>query len=247
MINAYYATNGMAVLSWFLVRNFFDLTRLQKDDPFFGVSKEITIICLACVVVMLKTRRAISSEQIFDYAILYGKLACLMLSYFVSWRLFACYSICFLVLLICLPSAPVSHVPDGVISHDQASFQKQVLNTRDNKFHFVEMYTSWCPDTHAFRPIFSALARRYGGPNMVFSRVDLEQSPTIARDYDIDTSAITHQIPTIIMFQRGKELERLPPIGKGQHPNMYILSQKNVVSYFSLEARTANPVTKRNK
>ena len=52
--------------------------------------------------------------------------------------------------------------------------------------------------------------RSYASPRRRFARVDLERFPEIAREFGIDTSLLTKQLPTIALFYRGREVRRLP-------------------------------------
>lgn len=53
---------------------------------------------------------------------------------------------------------------------------------------------------------------RYRTKNMKFGEIDIARWPEAAKKFDIDTSATSLQVPSLILFEQGKEHRRLPPI-----------------------------------
>ena len=47
---------------------------------------------------------------------------------------------------------------------------------------------------------------------MKFGEIDIARWPEAAKKFDIDTSATSLQVPSLILFEQGKEHRRLPPI-----------------------------------
>ena len=46
--------------------------------------------------------------------------------------------------------------------------------------------------------------------------MDVGRYPEIAEQYHINTSALARQLPTVIMFQNGEEVGRVPAIVSGK-------------------------------
>ena len=49
---------------------------------------------------------------------------------------------------------------------------------------------------------------------MKFAKIDVARYPEMAEEYGISTSPMARQMPTLILFQKGKEKTRLPPFNK---------------------------------
>jgi hypothetical protein len=53
---------------------------------------------------------------------------------------------------------------------------------------------------------------RYSSETLRFGKVDVDKFPELAREYQIDASTASWQLPTLILFQGGTEIGRLPQI-----------------------------------
>jgi thioredoxin-like negative regulator of GroEL len=87
----------------------------------------------------------------------------------------------------------------------------------------VAFYAAWSPACINFAHIFSKLSHNYSLPNLRFGKVDVGRFADIAAEYHINTSALSRQLPTVIMFQVGqpqyenvKSFELLDPDPGGQ-------------------------------
>lgn len=76
----------------------------------------------------------------------------------------------------------------------------------------VEMYTSWSPPCINFSDHYSELSNKYSLDNLRFGKVDLARSPETATKYKINTSSLSKQLPTLILFQHGKPVMRRPVV-----------------------------------
>jgi thioredoxin 2 len=65
----------------------------------------------------------------------------------------------------------------------------------------VDFWATWCAPCHAMAPSFEAAARMR--PGVRFVKVDTDAAPTIAQQHGI------RGIPTLIVFQGGKEKARI--------------------------------------
>ena len=68
----------------------------------------------------------------------------------------------------------------------------------------VTFYAAWSPSAVNFQPVFSKISADYGLPNLKFGKMDAGRYPDVAEKHHVSTSALTRQLPTVIMFQVSK-------------------------------------------
>lgn len=66
----------------------------------------------------------------------------------------------------------------------------------------VDFWATWCGPCQRLGPVIEQLAEDYEGQNVVIGKVDVDQEPGLAQRFGV------MNIPTVIFFRDGKELER---------------------------------------
>ena len=64
-------------------------------------------------------------------------------------------------------------------------------------------------------------------------KIDVGRYPDVATAHYINTSALTRQLPTVILFQEGKEAGRVPAIVSGK-VQKFMFKEEEVVNVFDL-------------
>ncbi len=88
----------------------------------------------------------------------------------------------------------------GPIHVDDATFQKVVLESALPVI--VDFWAPWCGPCKMMAPVFEELNREYGG-QVVFTKVNTDEN------YDAATQFGIQSIPTLVIFQNGREVNRL--------------------------------------
>jgi thioredoxin 1 len=86
------------------------------------------------------------------------------------------------------------------IAVTDASFAEQVLGSPLPVL--VDFWADWCPPCRAIAPIMRDLAAEYAGRLMV-AKLNTDEQPRTMAQYGVQG------LPTLIIFQGGREVERL--------------------------------------
>ena len=107
---------------------------------------------------------------------------------------------------------------------------------RDKRITWVvEFYAAWSPACVSFAPIFAKMSADYNLDNLKFGKVDVTRNSQLAEKFRVDHTSWSKQLPTVIMFQNGKESMRRPAIDLKNRPiGKFAFTKENVVNAFQL-------------
>jgi thioredoxin 1 len=89
---------------------------------------------------------------------------------------------------------------DKVRTMSDSSFEKEVLQSE--RPVLVDFWAEWCAPCRMLAPTIEAISEQYVGSVDVF-KLNVDENPSISGSYGIKG------IPTLILFQEGKEVERI--------------------------------------
>uniref|UniRef100_A0A8I6AJ83 Thioredoxin-related transmembrane protein 2 n=1 Tax=Rattus norvegicus TaxID=10116 RepID=A0A8I6AJ83_RAT len=98
----------------------------------------------------------------------------------------------------------------------------------------VEFFANWSNDCQSFAPIYADLSLKYNCSGLNFGKVDVGRYTDVSTRYKVSTSPLTKQLPTLILFQGGKEVMRRPQIDKKGRAVSWTFSEENVIREFNL-------------
>ncbi|VVC41306.1 Hypothetical protein CINCED_3A005275 [Cinara cedri] len=175
-------------------------------------TKDLEILLFLMIVVMIRTRKAGSVTMVayLSSSFLYTKGANLLLWFYADVRYGLFFTVIIIVICLLLPE-PTFSGPENVVYFRSLSTLKETLN--ENKPHTVWLvcfYTVWNPTCANFAPIFSQLSVEYDSKYLKFGKIDVSRYPDAAKSFNINNSALSRQLPTVIVFKNGEEIFRRP-------------------------------------
>merc|ERR1712004_26575 len=177
--------------------------------------RENEILFFLLVIVMVKSRKSGATATAYlASGFIYAKVANLILFFRVDPRMGLVYLVAFLIQAMLLPE-PTYKGPENLV-YFRATGLDDELKRDPRVTWLVAFYAAWSPACINFAPIFSKLSADYGLANLKFGKLDVGRYPEIGEKHHISTSALSRQLPTLIMFQDGKEVGRIPAIISGQ-------------------------------
>jgi thiol-disulfide isomerase/thioredoxin len=97
---------------------------------------------------------------------------------------------------------------------------RHVCSTKPKVGHstwLVVMFASWSSPCAHFAPAFANLSRKHcrtdPEDSLRFGALDLSLWPGLAGNYGMDLNATSSQLPTVVLFRDGQEVDRLPRKG----------------------------------
>ncbi|KAI9296623.1 hypothetical protein K502DRAFT_340835 [Neoconidiobolus thromboides FSU 785] len=190
---------------------------------------------ITTVFLIIKLRKSTSLEEMFGVLFLYLKLAHLIVFYLFNLKLFG--SIYLLVMLILFSLIPQPHYYGPSMT---------LVLTKDTLNEFIDSaeYTilclemDWSPRCINMQPVLASVSLKYTNDKVKFGRINLEENEEeYSKKYKIDNSATSLQIPTLILFHHGKEIQRLPDIKsrfRGAKLTFWDRSEESIVDAFKL-------------
>nr|CAD7395759.1 unnamed protein product [Timema cristinae] len=102
--------------------------------------------------------------------------------------------------------------PENVVYFRTVSGLDEELERDKRVTWLVTFYTVWNPSCTNFAPVFAKLSAEYALDNYKFGKIDVGRYPDAARKYQINDSSLSRQLPTLIQFKQGKEVDRRPTV-----------------------------------
>ncbi|GFY69116.1 thioredoxin-related transmembrane protein 2 homolog [Trichonephila inaurata madagascariensis] len=196
--------------------------------------KETEILIFLAVIVLLRTKKR-GAVQMIPYLTslcMYAKLANIALFFYSDPRFGVVYAVLCLIHLLLLPE-PTYEGPDNVIYFTGQNLEEELK--KDTRMTWlVTFYTVWNSNCVNFAPIFAEMSVKYGLDNLKFGKVDATRYPEVAEKFHVSTSAFSKQLPTVILFRNGKEVNRRPTVDAKCQLIKFFFSEENLTAALDL-------------
>merc|ERR1712150_38801 len=149
-------------------------------------------------------------------------------------RIMAWYLIAYVVMFMVL-SRPEYEGPKNYQELTPFNFHSLVTHEVDKRVvWFVLFYASWSDESRNFMHVFADFALRYSTPFFKFGRVNVSHT-SLAEEFKIDVSAMSYQLPSMILFKASKEHRRLPPLNDKGEVVPTVIDCEGAKQFFDLE------------
>uniref|UniRef100_A0A3P8VG42 Thioredoxin-related transmembrane protein 2a n=1 Tax=Cynoglossus semilaevis TaxID=244447 RepID=A0A3P8VG42_CYNSE len=98
----------------------------------------------------------------------------------------------------------------------------------------VEFYANWSSDCQSFAPIFADLSLKYNCAGLRFGKVDVGRYGEVSQRYKVSTSPLSKQLPSLLLFQGGKEIMRRPMVDSKGRAVSWTFNEENIIREFNL-------------
>lgn len=240
VVTPYHLGHAALLLAYWPIRTFLasDLSALQAPaSSSDSMTREQEVLGLMLAVIFIKSRRVVTLEDLLEKTFLFARCGVVALLYILSLKLALWYCVA-LVAAFFLLKPPRFFGEEDFEYFNSVSFESKVRSPQgqDRKtLWLVVFHADWCEKCTVTEPLFAKLSTRFSDERRRFAKVDLERYTDLAEEFSIDVSGFTKQLPTVIMFYKGRELRRLPALGKGGKPVASTLSESELVRWFELD------------
>eukprot|EP00088_Acartia_fossae_P014213 TRINITY_DN17586_c0_g1_i4.p1 TRINITY_DN17586_c0_g1~~TRINITY_DN17586_c0_g1_i4.p1 ORF type:complete len:275 (+),score=76.70 TRINITY_DN17586_c0_g1_i4:49-873(+) len=206
--------------------------------------RESEILFFLLIVIMIRSRKTGSTTMVsyLSSGFMYAKCANIILYFMSDPRLGLVYTLCFLLQGMLLPE-PTYKGPES-ITYFRGNNMMEEIKMDTKVTWLVAFYAAWSPACINFAHIFSKISNQYSNNYLKFGKLDAGRYPEVAEEFHINTSSMSRQLPTVILFQDGKEIGRVPAIINSKIQKFFF-KEEDLVQAFDLNNLYANTKDKK--
>uniref|UniRef100_A0A915JMP2 Thioredoxin domain-containing protein n=1 Tax=Romanomermis culicivorax TaxID=13658 RepID=A0A915JMP2_ROMCU len=142
------------------------------------------------------------------------------------------YAVLAIVLLVLFPE-PAYKGPENVTYFRGPNLKEEI--DRDKRIVWVvQFFAGWSPLCRQVTPVFAQLSNEYALKNLRFAKMDISRYPKEAEKFRINIHPTSRQLPTVSLFQNGKEVKRRPTIDSNHRAVPYVFKKENIIFDFDL-------------
>ncbi|XP_030280080.1 thioredoxin-related transmembrane protein 2-B [Sparus aurata] len=194
--------------------------------------REVEILMFLSAIVMMKNRRAITVEQHVGNIILFSKVANVILFFRLDIRMGLLYlTLCIVFLMTCKP--PLYMGPEYIKYFSDKTIDDEL--DRDSRVTWiVEFFANWSPECQSFASVYADLSLKYNCAGLKFGKVDIGRYGEVSKRYKVSASPLSKQLPSLVLFQGGKEVMRRPQVDKKGRAVSWSFTEENIIREFNL-------------
>lgn len=235
LIHIHYIGNVILALVFFILRTVPPMCRavFSASETVCSLDwSEWQICSFLAVIVIFKNKKQANWVAYITNSCMYCKIASVVLFFRYDPKYAIIYGIIALVHFVLCPE-PTYHGPEEITYFRGPHLEDEVQS--DTRITWlVCFYAAWSPDCVSFAPVFASMSIKYSLPNLRFGKMDASRYQTLAERLRIDVSATSKQLPTVILFQGGKERRRRPYIDVNGKVTRFVMAEEYLVKDLDL-------------
>lgn len=221
----------------FLVWRPAQLLWLRQSVAFLGwavFARELEVLGLLALVLASRYRKAPTVDHFAASLALFSKTYIAAMLWNIDKRYLGAFTV-LVVLLFLFFRAPVYAGPTKARALDGARLDQMLER---GPACLVAVTAGWHTGSGLFAPMFAELSLRFGHEELAFATVDVGRFEECAEKLRVKTDFRSVQLPSFILYEKGKEVRRLPPFDEktGEVVETRI-AKEGVIQYFGLEKR----------
>ncbi|XP_068751169.1 thioredoxin-related transmembrane protein 2-A-like isoform X2 [Montipora capricornis] len=196
--------------------------------------RDFELLSFLGIVLAVKNRKwkPATWQEVVSMIFMFSKIANFVLFARSDLRLGLIYLIFCLVLFLLFPEPSYSG-PDE-IQFFRGPALDDALRDDPSVTWLVEFYAPWCPPCVRFAPTFAELSLRYNHSHLRFGKLDVGKYPIIAEKHKVDGSVVSKQLPSLILYEGGRETKRRPLVDRRGVVAPYTFTEVNIERDFNL-------------
>lgn len=123
--------------------------------------------------------------------------------------------------------------PSKVELLNPASLDRQAMSESSKETWLVMLTAPWSSKSRHAQHTFAELSQEYSSNNLRFGELEVSRWPKVAVKFDVNIESIPHQLPSFLLFQRGKVVKRLP--AKDENWERWLRLRTILVGHFELD------------
>jgi thiol-disulfide isomerase/thioredoxin len=199
--------------------------------------KEKQTFVLLAIVLGFKFARRQSTDGFLADGFFFSKGAIAVLSFYIDLRICVYYMLFFLVLSLLYPQ-PVFRGESRLVNLTPAALAhilKEQANEKMKMKWLIVFFAPWAPQCVHLEPVFAEISMKYTSKQLRFGKIDVSRWPIAAKDHKIFIqNGNVDQLPTIIMFENGKETGRIPHVYDDGTVAVKRLYKDDIIAAFGL-------------
>lgn len=196
--------------------------------------RETEILFFLIIIILFRTKKMgyTSLVPYISSASMYAKVAMVLLFFYNDLRYGIIYTVMCIMHLMVLPEPTYTGLDRTVYFTSQTL--EEELKKDKRIVWIVEFFALWSPPCINFASDFRHLSGKYTLGNLRFGKIDVTRNPEAAAKYHINTSTLSKQLPTLVIFKDGKAVMRRPTVDSKSKLVKFNFTMENVINEFDL-------------
>ena len=234
--NAYYVVNVAVIASYAAVRQMPSMTHSRYSHDLFyadvtGFTRETQIFGCLFVVCLSRFLSGRLVEEVLPLFFMLTKVSILISSFVVSFTVPLFYLVAFIAIWLTTQEPEYKGDTKVRVVHPEKYLETVAAHPRV----LVMLGAGWSPPTRRFSKNFAMLSMSV--TNAVFFRIDIGRCAYLAKQLNIDAGGSSRQIPTLILYEKGKEVKRMPSENTLTTKYVNEYSRDQIMSFFDLKQK----------